>query len=203
MPLNLLILDDSDLLELVAARHSDALSVLYDRYSRLVFTVAVHIVGERETAEEITQDVFVRVWEGAGTYRVELAKVSSWIVRITRNRAIDELRRRASRPHFAEADFFEMSAVDQLGYDSSGWVDDPKETAELKVRSQHVRRIINSLPEEQKQVLGLAYFKGYSQSEIAELTGEPLGTVKSRLRLAMQKLRSLFAEQNEVDHPAD
>ena len=91
-------LDDTALIGLIAGAHNDALGALYDRYGKLVFTIAYNVVGDSETAEEVTQDVFVRVWEGASSYRSDMAKVSSWMISITRHRAIDELRRRGSRP---------------------------------------------------------------------------------------------------------
>ena len=185
--------DDHTLMNLIARSQSEALSHLYDRYNRLVFTVAYHVVGDTETAEEVTQDVFVRVWEGAGSYRPELAKVSSWLISITRHRAIDELRRRGSRPERNQLPWPEETQ------DGLPVLDGPHAEVEDTMQQRLVRQAISSLPVDQKQLLGLAFFQGYSHSEIARLTGKPLGTVKSRIRLAMHKLRDVFIDQGVVD----
>lgn len=181
--------DDAALILLIARSNSAALSQLYDRYGRLVYSVAYQAVGDAETAEEITQDVFVRVWDGASSYRAELAKVSTWLVGITRHRAIDELRRRGVRPEKNAVPWPEETENDLPVLDG------PEQTVETSLQRQSVRRVVASLPEDQQRVLGLAFFNGYSHSEIAEHLGEPLGTVKSRIRLAMQKLRDIFSEQ--------
>ncbi len=195
-------LDDSALLSLIASTHSEArnteaLGALYDRYGRLVYTVAIHVVGDAETAEEITQDVFVRVWEGAHTYRPDLAKVSSWLISITRHRAIDELRRRGVRPEKDSAAWPEDTGQDHM--DGLPLLDGPEEQVEDHLQSYRIRQVIASLPAEQREVLGLAYFKGLSHSEIAEQLNQPLGTVKSRIRQAMQKVRDICVEQGIID----
>lgn len=193
MSLDLSTLDDTALLVLIARSHSGALSQLYDRYGRMVFSVAYHVVGDSETAEEVTQDVFVRVWEGASFYRPELAKVSSWMISITRHRAIDELRRRGVRPEKSQIPWPEENENGLPLFEG------PESEVETNLQQRTIRRAIASLPAEQQKVLGLAFFSGYSHSEIAERLGEPLGTVKSRIRLAMQKLREVFTEQGVVE----
>jgi RNA polymerase sigma-70 factor, ECF subfamily len=195
-------LDDSALLGLIAsqnteARNTEALGTLYDRYGRLVYTVAIHVVGDAETAEEITQDVFVRVWEGAHSYRPELAKVSSWLISITRHRAIDELRRRGVRPEKDSAAWPEDMGQDHM--DGLPLLDGPEDQVEGHLQSRRIRQVIATLPAEQREVLGLAYFKGLSHSEIAEQLNQPLGTVKSRIRQAMQKVRDAFIAQGMND----
>jgi RNA polymerase sigma-70 factor, ECF subfamily len=195
-------LDDTALLGLIASSHretlnTEALGTLYDRYGRLVYTVAIHVVGDSETAEEITQDVFVRVWEGAHTYRPDLAKVSSWLISIARHRAIDELRRRGARPEKDSAAWPEDTGLDQM--DGLPLLDGPEEQVEGHLQSHRVRQVIASLPPEQREVLGLAYFKGLSHSQIAEQLAQPLGTVKSRIRQAMQKVRDELLEQGIID----
>lgn len=193
MSLDLSTLDDTALIVLIARSHNGALSQLYDRYGRMVFSVAYHVVGDLETAEEITQDVFVRVWDGASSYRPELAKVSSWMLSITRHRAIDELRRRGVRPEKNQTPWPEEIE------EGLPLIDGPENEVESHLRQNTVRQAIAALPADQQKVLGLAYFNGYSHSEIAERLGEPLGTVKSRIRLAMQKLREVFTEQGVVE----
>ncbi len=182
-------LDDETLIRLIAHAQADALSALYDRYNRLVFSLALNVVGDYETAEEITLDVFTRVWERARTYRAEQAKVSTWLTSITRYRAIDELRRRGARPEQYSLEWAEVSP------DAMPRVNGPETAAELALQRQRVRAALAELPEEQQQVLALAYFKGYTHREIAEALEQPLGTVKTRIRLAMQKLRETLQDE--------
>ena len=179
-------LDDESLLRLIVQARPEALSELYDRYGRLVFSLAINALGDTATAEEVTQDVFLRVWQRAWQYRADQAKVSTWLTSIARHRAIDQLRRQGVRPEglsLARADLSSQTEPDAAG---------PEQAMELSIQRQRVRAAVTQLPEEQKQVLALAYFGGYSQTEIAECTGLPLGTVKTRIRLAMEKLRGLL-----------
>jgi RNA polymerase sigma-70 factor (ECF subfamily) len=183
-------LDDKTLIILISRANPDALGALYDRYSRLVFGLALHTVGDRETAEEITLDVFTRAWENASTYHAERAKVSTWLTSIARHRAIDELRRRRVRPEQQSISWAQVPPSSEPR--SYG----PEENAEQAIRRDQVRVAIAELPNEQQQVLALAYFQGYTQREIAEALGQPLGTVKTRIRLGMEKLRKLLRHLN-------
>ncbi len=186
-------LDDAALMRLLAYNRSEALDELYNRYARLVFSVAFNAIGDIAIAEEITQDVFTRAWEKARTYDVEISKVSTWLISITRNRAIDELRRGRIRPEqysISWADMQEDPADEAAG---------PEEKSELNLQQAAVRAAVASLPPDQQQALALAYFKGYSHSEIAKALGEPLGTVKTRIRLAMLKLREILSNQGLSD----
>jgi RNA polymerase sigma-70 factor (ECF subfamily) len=179
-------LDDTTLIRLIGRAQADALSALYDRYKRLVFSLALNIVEDQHTAEEITLDVFTRVWEKADTYRAEQAKVSTWLTSITRYRAIDELRRREARPekHSIDWDEVPLAAMPQTnGLEAA---------ADLALQRQQVRVALAELPEEQRQVVLLVYFKGYTHREIADELDQPLGTVKTRIRLAMKKLRQML-----------
>jgi RNA polymerase sigma-70 factor, ECF subfamily len=186
----LVTLGDDALIRLIALRRSDALSALYDRYSRLVFSMAYRVVGDRETAEEITQDVFYRVWENAATYRSEQAKLTTWMTSITRYRAIDILRKRQVRP---ERDSLNW---EDAGLDGNpGALESPEELTDLALQQRRVRAAIAVLPVDQREVLALAYFQGLSHSQIAEKLGQPLGTVKTRIRLAMQRLRDLLKDE--------
>jgi RNA polymerase sigma-70 factor (ECF subfamily) len=182
-------LNDETLIKLLSRSHPQALGELYDRYSRLVFSLALNMVGDHATAEEITLDVFVRIWEKADTYRPERARVNTWLVSITRHRSIDVLRRRGSR---AEQHSVGWADVSQ---DALPSVDGPEEAAELALQQQRVRAAVTQLPPEQQDVLALAYFKGYTHSEIAQALGQPLGTVKTRIRLALQKLRHTLLDE--------
>lgn len=194
--MDLLTLDDEALIRLIAHSKTEALSVLYDRYGRLVFSLAIHIVGDQATAEEITQDVFFRIWEKASTYRVEQAKVSTWLTSITRYRAIDILRQRGVRPEQNSVDW----AEDKLSMLPAG-ADDPEDATELSMEQKRIQKALANLPEDQRQAVALAYFQGMTHTEIAETLKVPLGTVKTRIRLAMQKLREMLRDDRSVEQP--
>jgi RNA polymerase sigma-70 factor, ECF subfamily len=181
--------DDETLLRLIARSQENALSVLYDRYSRLVYSVALNALSDPAKAEEVTQDVFVRVWEKADTFRVEQGHVATWLAGITRNRSIDVFRRGRSRLEDQQISWEDAESFNPT---------DPQNVeaeADLAQRQRRVRWAVAQLPDEQKRALGLAYFQGLSHPEIAQTLGEPLGTIKTRIRLGMQKLRLLL--QNE------
>ena len=158
---------------------------------RRVLFLALAIVNDPGTAEEITLDVFLRVWQKAGTYRAEQAKVTTWLTHIARHHSIDVLRRRAAR--------LDQSALhweDAISNIESS-LPDPQESAELSLRRERIQKALAQLPDEQKQALILAYFGGYTQSQIAELLRQPLGTIKTRLRLAMHKLREFLNHEEQ------
>jgi RNA polymerase sigma-70 factor (ECF subfamily) len=182
-------LDDPALINLISEKDEASLGELYDRYHRLVYSIALNVVGRPEDAEEITLDVFSRVWEKADTYRSERAKVTTWLTRMTRNRAIDVLRREEIRPmkhSVSWADVLPEPAANS---------DRPESAALLSIQKERVHEAINTLPDSQKEVLALAYFKGYSHSEIADELDLPLGTAKARIRSGMQKLRALLQDE--------
>jgi RNA polymerase sigma-70 factor (ECF subfamily) len=181
-------LDDEALMRLIALAQEQALGALYDRYNRLVYSMAVNTTGDSGLAEEITQDVFLRVWNKAETYRPEQGKVVTWMSSITRYRAIDLLRQRGIRPEANRLDW-----ADGVSPDLPDGVDVEFEV-EVAQRRQRVRTALAQLPPEQSQALAYAFFQGYSHSQIAEALDEPLGTVKTRIRLAMQKLRQILYE---------
>jgi RNA polymerase sigma-70 factor (ECF subfamily) len=177
---------DQTLISRIAAGDERAIEVFYERYKRLVFSLTRHILREADLAEEVTLEVFFSVWTQAPGFRAERASVKTWLVSIARHAAIDRLRRRSSRP-------------DQ---NAPQWADDALEilpdncnvegeVLEREIR-QKVQAAINSLPVEYRQPLALAYFQGFSHSEIARKLNLPLGTVKSRIRSAMIKLRELL-----------
>ena len=179
-------LDDAGLMRAMAAGHTGALGALYDRYGRLAYSLAVNMVYDEALAEEITQDVFVQAWNAAGAYRAEMGKVSTWLTSITRYRAIDRLRRQRVRPE-----------GHALGWEEGEMPDLPdgiqvEAAVESGQMQQRVRQAVAQLPREQREALALAFFQGYTHQEIAERLGEPLGTVKTRIRTAMQKLRRLL-----------
>ncbi len=181
--------DDEGLLRLIAQTRSEALGELYDRYNRLVFGMARNAVGDQALAEEITQDVFMRIWNKATTYQPEQGKVVSWIAGITRNRAIDVFRHQKTRLD-----------GDSLSFDELPFFDPPdsqnvERETETRLKGQRVQQALFLLPKDQRDALALAYFRGYTHEEAAAVLGEPLGTVKTRIRLGMQKLRELLEEE--------
>jgi RNA polymerase sigma-70 factor (ECF subfamily) len=186
-------LDDQVLLRLIARQQQEALGELYDRYGRLAYSLALNATGDASLAEEIVQDVFLRVWNKAETYRPEQGKVVTWLTSITRYRAIDMLRRHAIRPEGNRAVWAEEGpplASDSMAIE--------EEVASLQ-RKQQIHYAMRQLPSEQRQALAFAFFYGYSHSQIAAALNEPLGTVKTRIRLGMQKLRELIPEEQPVD----
>jgi len=183
-------LDDIALLWRVAHGHDDALAELYERYGRLVFSVAYHALGDYAVAEEATQDVFLRVWTRADQYDPTRAQVRTWLVSIARHRAIDLLRRQGSRPEHSSIAWADLGPEDEpaTGDDTTAALGD------LHLAQRRVQAAVAELPESQREALALAYFGGYTQREIAERLGEPLGTVKTRIHLAMQKLRRALVD---------
>src|SRR5574342_1196380 len=186
--------NDERLISLIAQLQTEALDQLYERYNRPIFSLALIIVGDRATAEEITLDVFMRVWQKAGSYRADQAKVSTWLTHIARHHAIDILRRRAVRLDQSALSWEEIALPN-----AAVPTPDPQELAEHSLRRERIHAAIARLPTDQRQALVLAYFGGYTQTQIAETLKQPLGTVKTRIKLAMQKLRDLLRDERETE----
>jgi len=185
---------DEDLLRQISKAQPGALESLYDRYGRLVFSLALRIIGSAGAAEEITQDVFIQVWNNAASYNPSLGKVTTWLTSITRYRSIDNIRRRKVRPdgHMLENPLEDLVI-------SSPREDLPAEQAEAHLDEQQIRLALAELPQEQRSVLLMAYFHGLSQPEMAAALNQPLGTVKTRVRLGLQKLRRLLEGSDTPD----
>jgi RNA polymerase sigma-70 factor (ECF subfamily) len=180
---------DEEVIDRIARGDREAVRTLYHRYGRLVYGLALQVVGESSAAEEVAQDVFMRAWEKAGNYRVEKAKVSTWLMRITRNRAIDVVRQRGP------AGSRTTSAWDDLASAADPAAPDLAERAARTECDEDLRTALAALPDEQRRALDLAFFKGLTHQGIAEALREPLGTVKTRIRDAMRKLRGSIAEE--------
>jgi RNA polymerase sigma-70 factor (ECF subfamily) len=172
--------DDEMLLALISSHDESALSHLYERYARLLYSIALRITNDRAAAEEVLQDVFHSVWLRATTFRPTAGSVSSWLSGIARNRAIDEVRSRWHRTRELE------SPLDHLP-DFSGAVERGLE--QFAILRTDLRNALSTLPLLQRQAIELAYFGGFSSTEIAARLDEPVGTIKGRLRLGMEKLR--------------
>jgi RNA polymerase sigma-70 factor (ECF subfamily) len=186
---------DSELAAQVAVGSAEALEVLYTRYGRLVLSFTTRMVGDRESGEELVQEVFVRVWRQAGAYSPERGTFVTWLLSIAHNLAIDMLRKRQRRPQRADA-ADPVLLLEQVA-DSSPSLEHYAELSHLRDRIGEALRI---LPDSQRRAIELAYVRGLTQREIAEETGDPLGTVKTRMRLGMQKLRE-HLEQQGVELP--
>ncbi len=185
-------LDDQTLIGLIVHRQPEALSVLYDRYSRLVYSLSLHMLGDDSAAEEVTLDVFKRVWQHAGSYRADRGSVSTWLSGIARNRTIDRIRRRRARPEGHSV------ALDAVAHRLHATTPEPERKAHLALQRERLHEALEGLPDEQREVLLLSYFGGLSQREIASALDLPLGTVKTRVRLGMEKLRDVFLGQDAV-----
>ena len=179
---------DVELLKAVAAKDEAALGRLYDRYRVILFSVLMRILNNREEAEDVLQEVFLQVWRRAADFDANRGRPFAWLVTLARSRGIDRLRAIGSRERVvAEAGASEPS-------------EEVSDAAADAIRSEQ-RGVVNSalsqLPEEQKRPLMLAYFDGLTQSEIAAQLGAPLGTVKTRMRSGMIKLRELLSAQGQ------
>jgi RNA polymerase sigma-70 factor (ECF subfamily) len=184
-----LLLADEELISLVGQSDADAFAVLYDRHSRAAYSLAYRMMGERQAAEDLAQDGFLKVWRSATSYRADRGSVRTWILSIVHNRGIDQLRSLASRQRTQEK--IEASAPKSQPSEAfaESWRNSQRE---------QVREALGTLPQEQLKVLELAYFSGYTHVEIAELLGLPLGTVKGRMRLGLKKVRDYFNSQDMV-----
>lgn len=180
-------LDDAVLVRRIAERDQSAIAELYARHAPLLLALARRILGTLEDAEEVLQEVFLQVWNQAGRYDVSRSSVSTWLVLITRSRAIDRLRTRQVIDRTLSAAQHEATALHTSPEGTSSVLRE-----ERRMRLHHE---LGALPTEQRQVLEFAFYRGMTQSEIAETTGIPLGTVKTRTLLAMKKLRTALGSE--------
>jgi RNA polymerase sigma-70 factor (ECF subfamily) len=182
-------LDDAGLVERVAGGDEDALGQLYDRFGHAVYSLCRRIVRDGATAEELTQEAFVRLWRSAASFQPARGRVSTWLLSIAHNLALNELRRRQSQPIVApDTDWDATSA--RLADTSAE--SNPVLAAGMRERAEAVHHALAQLPAPQRHAIELAFFGGLSQAEVAAAQGEPLGTVKSRIRVGMQRLRELL-----------
>jgi RNA polymerase sigma-70 factor (ECF subfamily) len=170
---------DAALVVAVRAGDQSAMSALYDRYSPVVYAVALRVLGDTGAAEDVLQDVFMQLWRNPGAFDSSRGTLGAWLAVITRNRAIDALRRR--KPEHDIEDVVLSVEPDMA-----------EEADRVRVR-ESVRRALEAMPEPQRKTLELAYFEGLTHSEIAAKTGEPLGTIKTRIRAGLLTLRKVFS----------
>jgi RNA polymerase sigma factor (sigma-70 family) len=175
-------LSDEALVALVARGDEDALAELYDRFGRVAYGLALRIVRDPTLAEDAVQEGFLTVWRSAARFVAERAKASTWILTIVHRRAVDTVRR--EQPRRAEP---LETAPHATG-------DDTEEQAWLRLQRTRVQEALRRLPDQQREALELAYYGGFTQSELADRLGEPLGTIKSRMFTGLSRLREILAE---------
>jgi RNA polymerase sigma-70 factor, ECF subfamily len=177
---------DDRVIDLLAQGSPEGIEVLYDRYGRLAYTLAVRILGDGASAEDVVQEAFLAIWRRSSSYRPERGSVRSWVCAIVHHRAVDRLRGRSGR---ARLDLSLDTARSEASA-SNTW-----ETVVAGLERGQVRRALAELPEDQRRTIELAYYAGYSQSEISSAMSVPLGTVKGRTRMALRRLRSALEHQ--------
>ncbi|HEU4558938.1 MAG TPA: sigma-70 family RNA polymerase sigma factor [Longimicrobium sp.] len=185
---------DRELVRRMAAGDQAALGELHDRFATLLHSVALRIVGNADDAEEVLEETFWQAWRQAGRYEERRGGISTWLVMIARSRALDHVR---GRRRIREERWDELPESDGLAASLDSPDPSPLESAQADELRRVVASAVATLPPEQRETVELAYFRGMSQSEIAQATGQPLGTVKTRARLALQKLREALAVLRE------
>ena len=182
-------LPDDELAYRVANGEQQALLHLYDRHSTRVYDLALRVLGDPMAAEEITQDVFFKLWSHANSFFSSRGAFATWLLSIARHAAIDRLRLERRRPVLADDEEME-----------DGWAELPSEkTTSEEARWRDLYFAVRALPPDQRQVIQLAYYHGMSHSQIAEHLGWPLGTVKTRLRMAMEQLREQWLDEKSTE----
>jgi RNA polymerase sigma-70 factor, ECF subfamily len=180
-------LADEDLMALVERKDAGAFEILYDRHGGAAYSLAHRIVGDPGVAEDVTQEAFLSIWRSGARFDPARGSVRSWALGVVRNRSIDTLRRQAGKA--PKLDYDDDAA---LAAQPSGELTESE--AIRRETARRVRGAMRDLPEEQSEVIGLAYFGGFTHSEIAQMLSTPLGTVKGRMRLGLEKIRLSLAE---------
>ena len=173
---------DIELLRCISEGDRYAFSCFYDNYSRLLFAIAFRILNDQKEAEDVLQEVFLQIWDKAGSYKPELGKPSSWAVTLTRNKAIDYIRAGQRRSRLVEVASTEL-LVRQPGAAAAN------ESVRGRDGTELITSAVSELPADQRRAIELAFFTGLTQHEISETLQEPLGTIKARIRRGMMKLR--------------
>jgi RNA polymerase sigma-70 factor (ECF subfamily) len=180
-------LADEELMVLVDAKDPDAFAAFYDRHGGAGYSLAHRIVGDRAAAEDVTQEAFLSIWRSSARYDPARGSVRSWTLGIVRNRAIDALRRASGPTPKLDLD-------DEVLLEGRAAAELTDSEVIRRDVAERVRGALGQLPQEQSQVIALAYFGGFSHSEIASMLGAPLGTIKGRMRLGLEKLRDTLAD---------
>ncbi|OAB45742.1 RNA polymerase sigma factor [Paenibacillus antarcticus] len=186
-------IEDSQIMQRIRDRDQAALELLYDRYERVVYSFAYRIVNDAMAAEEVVQELFLRIWNHGERYEVTQGKLTTWMFVITRNIAVDMLRRKSVR---AKETPIETEVLQQFTDETS----DTELEVQRRAESDEVKQALNVLNEEQKHVIEWIYFEGLTQQEVADRHDIPLGTVKSRVRLAMKQLKRRLTNAGRREH---
>jgi RNA polymerase sigma-70 factor (ECF subfamily) len=185
---------DEELMQRLFTCDRDAFEKIYDRYGDLVYSTALRVLRDPHLAQDISQEIFIRLWRKPESYVVERGRFLTWLISVTRNRAVDEVRARGRRQRHETA-----SPEEQERELPAGTANDPALNAQLAEQRRIVRAALAEIPPEQRQVIELAFFGGFTQQEIADRLAQPLGTVKTRIRLGMQKLRAALAPETRSE----
>lgn len=191
MPRDLAHLSDEAVVALVARGEDSALAELYDRYSNVAYGLAVRIVRDSGLAEDALQEAFLAVWRSAGRFVPERAKASTWILTLVHRRSVDLVRREERR----RTEPFTGEVEDH--------VEPTADTAWLRFERERVQQALKSLPDSQREALELAYYGGFTQSELADRLGQPIGTIKSRMFAGLARLRDLLGDPTPENEPWD
>lgn len=186
--------DERELMKRIKARDAEALEQLYDAYSSLLYGLVIPIVKKKEEAEDLLQEVFLRIWEKAYTFDETRGNVYSWIVTLARNKAIDRIRSKGYKTQQKAT-----ASTDEPDFTLEGDRYDPLETTIHSDRAELVKTALEQIPKKQRQVIEIAYYKGMTQSEIAEHLDLPLGTVKTRTRQGLIKLKDILEDHISTD----
>lgn len=186
--------DELKLMKRIKARDEEALSELYDLYKRLLFGMVISIVKKREEAEDVLQEIFVKIWNKAESFDEERGNVYSWIVTLARNKAIDRIRSKGYKTQQKQS----VSIHEPL-FSLEGDKHDPMETTIFSDRAELVKRALEQIPEKQSEVIKIAYYRGMTQREISDHLDIPLGTVKTRTRQGMIKLKRILGDYINTD----
>lgn len=181
--------DERKLMKRIKARDAKALEELYDTYNSLLYGLVITIVKKREEAEDVLQEVFLKIWEKAHTFDESRGNVYSWIVTLTRNKAIDRIRSKGFKTQQKAS-----TSISEPEFILEGDKYDPLETTIYSNRAELVKKALDQIPENQREVIEIAYYKGMTQSEIADHLNLPLGTVKTRTRQGLIKLKDILEE---------
>lgn len=181
--------EDASLVALVMQRDGAALETIYSRYGRACYSLSRRIVNDESLAQDVVQEVFLALWRGAARYDAGRGGFSTWLLSLTHHKAVDLVRREENlRKRRTTVDVLDLRESDAPGVHDEAW---------SFLRQERVRVVLRTLPEPQREALSLAYFGGYTQREIAGLTGTPLGTVKTRMLAGMRRMRDQLAGLND------
>jgi len=182
--------DDEELMQRLFHRDLTAFRTLYERYGSLVYSTCLRVVRDAQIAEDMSQEIFLRIWRKPESFSAQRGRFVTWLTSVTRNRAVDEIRSRNRRYRHETA-----SPEEQEWEIPASEAIDPALTAELSDQRRLIVTALEGIPSEQRECIQLAYFGGLTQQEISERLDQPLGTVKTRIRLGMQKLRSALTAE--------